>query len=114
MAEDSWEYRMAARATARAVVRNAALERERIASVAAARRALDDIAGTRGWSWLNGWPRMGDDGSAVLMGTSVRCLGCGDDFGTTCVVFPDGWEPPGPEPAWPFGIDECPIHRMER
>jgi hypothetical protein len=63
--------------------------------------------------WLNGWGRMmpGENGpgSTVLLGTMVRCVGCGLPHGLACVVFPDGWEPPGPEPVWPFERDSCPI-----
>lgn len=100
---------MAGRAAVRRAEREAVEAREREAAIVKARAAIDEIAGRDGWDWLNGWPRMGEDGSGVLMGTSVRCVGCGRNFGTTCVVFPDGWEPPGPEPRWPLPADGCPV-----
>lgn len=59
--------------------------------------------------WLNGWHRPeGLAGSVIVMGSWVRCAGCGADRGITCVVIEDGWEPP-PEPAWPFDADNCPV-----
>ena len=57
--------------------------------------------------WLNGWPRMGLTG--VLMGTGVHCVGCGTLHGVTCVVFPEDWSPPGPEPTFPFKRGDCPV-----
>ncbi len=56
--------------------------------------------------WLHGWPRMGH---SVLIGTSVHCAGCGTDFGVTTVAFPEGWQPPGLEPSWPFEVEGCPV-----
>lgn len=58
--------------------------------------------------WLNGWSRM-SDGRTVLIGTGVRCVCCGYCQGITCVAFPENWEPPGPEPDWPFDHDDCPL-----
>lgn len=49
--------------------------------------------------WLNGWPRMGS--TAVLIGTSVRCVGCGKDHGITTVAFDGETVFPSQEPAWP-------------
>lgn len=57
--------------------------------------------------YLNGWPRLGID--SVLMGTWVRCIGCGGDQGCTTVAFPENWQPPGPDPMWPFSEDACPV-----
>lgn len=57
--------------------------------------------------WLNGWYRMGK--SAVLMGTMVRCVGCGRSFGITSVVIDDRWTPPTKDPDWPFPEGECPV-----
>jgi len=56
--------------------------------------------------WLHGWPRHGD---AVLIGTGTHCAGCGRVTGTFGAVIPEGWEPPGPEPAWPFPESDCPV-----
>lgn len=58
-------------------------------------------------AWLHGWPLYGD---TVLMGTGVHCAGCGRDFGTATVAFPESWTPPGPEPEWPFDEESCPVH----
>lgn len=58
--------------------------------------------------WLNGWQLLSDK-TRVLVGTVVRCSGCGMDLGCICVAFPDNWEPPGPEPVWPFAEDGCPV-----
>jgi hypothetical protein len=111
MNEDTWEERMARRAAERreaaAATRAAAVarrDREREAAV------LELVGG--GWDWLHGWPRIGHTG--VLMGTAVHCLGCGRFHGLACVAFPDDWEPPGPEPDWPFSPDTCPICREDQ
>jgi hypothetical protein len=111
MTEDSWEHRMAARAAERRIEREAQAKREQDAAIVAVRRAVDEIGGRDGWEWLNGWPRLGNDGSAVLMGTAVHCIGCGRFLGITTVVFPEGWQPPGPDPIWPLSQDDCPICR---
>jgi hypothetical protein len=58
-------------------------------------------------TWLNGWPRLGED--AVLIGTGVHCVGCGRGRGITCVVIPADWEPPARMPDWPFPEDACPV-----
>lgn len=95
---------------ARARVRREEADRRRLeaaesalAEVRARARALrgDD------WSWLNGWPRMGD--FTVLVGNGVHCLGCGHDRGITTVAISEDWRAPGPEPAWPLAEDGCPI-----
>lgn len=95
---DTWEQRMSARTKERA----AAAQRER------------DAAERAGWErsttprpWMNGWPRLGR--TSLLMGTQVRCVGCGRDCGTTSVVAVDNQPESGPEPAWPFGFDDCPV-----
>ena len=57
-------------------------------------------------TWLNGWARIGD---AVLIGTGVYCLGCGEHLGTTTVVFEEGYTLPDKEPDYPFSKGACPI-----
>lgn len=103
----TWEERMAQRAAARAEA--AAAERSALEAQRARERAavVLELSGG-GWEWLHGWPRTGH-GDTVLIGTGVYCLGCGRDLGVTCVAFPEGWEPPGPHPDWPFSQDDCPI-----
>lgn len=59
--------------------------------------------------WLHGWPRLGDNGTSVLIGTGVYCVGCGKSRGVTTVAFPEDWQPPGPDPDWPFPEDACPV-----
>lgn len=102
---------MAARAAGRRRVREEMVAREREATRVAARAAIDELIGRDGDGWLNGWPRMGDEGLTVLMGASIRCVGCGRHYGITCVVIEEGWEPPGPEPEWPWTQAECPVCR---
>lgn len=63
-----------------------------------------------GQPWLHGWPRMSR--THVLVGTSVLCIGCGRNYGTTCVALDDGWAPPVDVPAWPFGEADCPVHPL--
>lgn len=104
---------MAARAAERRRVREETATREREAARAAARAAIDDLIGRDGYGWLNGWPRIGDEGLAVMMGTSIRCVGCGRHFGITCVVIEDGWEPPRLDPEWPWSEADCLICRVE-
>lgn len=62
-------------------------------------------------AWLHGWGRLYPEhgGVSVLMGTGTYCVGCGRDQGVICVVIEDDWEPPGPEPDWPFPQDACPV-----
>lgn len=103
MSEDCWEARMSARAKARQEAARAAQRAQANQRIQSAKRALP---GDR--SWLNGWPALDGDLS-VLMGTGVHCIGCGWLLGVTTVVFDEGWEPPGPEPEWPFAQDDCPI-----
>lgn len=60
-------------------------------------------------TWLHGWPRGKVD---VLIGTGVRCVGCGKDYGVTTVAFPEGWEhwiDRRPYPDWPFDEETCPV-----
>ncbi len=57
--------------------------------------------------WLNGWFYDGTD--TMLVGVMVHCVGCGKEFGMTCVFFPEGWKEPGPVPNWAFNQDKCPI-----
>ncbi len=57
--------------------------------------------------WLKGWPRMGP--AAVLIGTGVHCLGCGDLRGITSVVIDEHWTPPAELPSWPFRVGDCPV-----
>lgn len=61
--------------------------------------------------WLNGWPRI--SAQQILMGTEVRCVCCGQSRGITCVAFSPDWEPPGPEPMWPFTPADCPLCTTE-
>lgn len=98
---DSWEARMAARARQREADKLATARAEadrRVAERTGA--ALADRA------WLNGWP---SDLTHVYMGTGVHCVCCGRCVGVVCVAFEPGWEPPGPEPAWPFCEADCPM-----
>jgi hypothetical protein len=95
----TWEERMAARARERQQRAEAELQRTLAAAVERIRG--DD------WAWLNGWPRIGEDG--VLMGTAVHCLGCGRFLGVTTVAFTEDWRPPGPEPVWPGPQAGCPF-----
>ena len=108
MSEGSWEARMSARAREREAVNDAAARAE-------SDRRFNDArdAAIAGRDWLNGWPSI-DDGRAVLMGTEVRCVCCGRSRGLTTVAFPDDWEPPGAEPAWPFSQDDCPLCEARR
>lgn len=64
-------------------------------------------------AWLHGWPWQ-DSHAALNMGTAFYCVGCGKFFGTGAVVFPEEWEPPGPEPTWPFPEESCPLCAMSR
>ncbi len=57
--------------------------------------------------WLNGWPRI--NATQVQIGAGVHCIACGRCQGVICVVFERDWEPPGPDPAWPFTEGDCPI-----
>lgn len=91
--DEGWEARMAARARAREAAKAEAADAE-----------LGLPAGEL--LWLNGWPRL--NVRTVLMGTEVRCVCCGRTHGITCVVFEPDWEPPGPEPEWPFTEADCP------
>lgn len=100
MSDDSWEARMSARAKQR--------QREEAQAEAEAERAAVPINPTKPQPWLNGWPRL-SDGRTVLIGTACHCVCCGKFGGITCVAFPDGWEPPGPDPQWPFDEDDCPL-----
>jgi hypothetical protein len=97
---------MAARARKRRLVAEAEERRQRRQADLADDRLRADRP------WLHGWPRMGR-GTSVLIGTSVHCVGCGRFHGVTCVVFPDRWEAPGPDPEWPFGEVDCPVCYLE-
>lgn len=60
-------------------------------------------------TWLHGWPRMGTE---VLIGSGVWCVGCGKDFGVTCVGIEEGyesWVENRPYPDWPFDEENCPV-----
>jgi len=59
-------------------------------------------------TWLNGWTRATASGE-VLIGVEVHCVCCGRSRGITCVAFATDWQPPGPEPEWPFHPDDCPL-----
>lgn len=61
----------------------------------------------RDYDWLNGWGRAGP--TAVLIGTTVHCVGCGKFQGVATVGFEEGYKPPEKEPAWPFQEDDCPV-----
>jgi hypothetical protein len=100
---------MAANAAERRLVEQAEEELQRTAEHRAARAARDAALAAlpEGADWLNGWPQIGD--ASVLMGTGVRCVGCGRLRGVTCVVFDDDWRAPGPEPQWRFAPETCPI-----
>lgn len=102
---DNWEQRMAERALARRADAEASgvVAEERRPQVAAA--ALVDIDEA---VW-HGWPRPDENGLSVLIGTGVHCAGCGRFHGITSVAFDEGWEPPGPEPDWPYPQDACPV-----
>jgi hypothetical protein len=92
--EDTWEARMARRAAARRPPPPPPY--------------VDDPARRADQPWLNGWPRLGT-GDAVLIGTGMYCVCCGRLRGVTTVAFSADWEPPGPEPVWPFGEADCPL-----
>lgn len=94
MSGDTWEARMAARASER--------EQKRRETAAA---PVEELLVQH--DWLNGWPRTGR--TQVLIGTEVHCLACGRCVGITCVAFPPDWEPPGPKPEWPFSEADCPV-----
>jgi hypothetical protein len=101
VADDSgWEARMAARAAERAKV---ARERERTDQL---RTEWSNEQRRVDRPWLHGWPRIGD-GTAVLIGTSVHCVGCGYFQGIISVAFDDDWSPPTEQPVWPFGEEDC-------
>lgn len=51
---------------------------------------------------------IGKQGDMILDGVTIRCRGCGKDYGVTCVAFPEGFEPP-PDPTFPFSEDDCPV-----
>lgn len=93
MSEDTWEARMAARARERE-------EKRRETADATLQALLPDND-----AWLNGWPH---DATTVRMGTAIHCIACGRIHGIVCTVFPPDWEPPGPEPDWPYAQDNCP------
>lgn len=95
MSDDSWEARMAART------------REREHKRLAAEEAAIEERLPKDYDWLNGWPRIGR--FHVLIGTGTHCIACGRLQGITCVAFAEDWEPPGPNPDWPFAEDDCPI-----
>jgi hypothetical protein len=57
--------------------------------------------------WLHGWPRTNDH---VLVGTSLRCAGCGQSQGTITIAITGDWTPPGLDPDWPFPESDCPVH----
>ena len=63
--------------------------------------------------WMNGWPWATAD-SIILLGSGLHCVGCGQGLGTTCVAMGEDWQPPGPEPEWPFGRGprQCPVCRL--
>ena len=59
--------------------------------------------------WLNGWHR---SGKVVSMGGSIRCAGCGRNFGRTLSsITHEGYAygPPDKDPDWPFEEGKCPI-----
>lgn len=92
---DSWEARMAARNKERQKANaQAEIEQAKVLNVQQ--------------PWMHGWPR-GSNGRDILIGTVVHCVCCGRSLGVTCVAFPPDWEPPGPEPNWPFGQEDCPL-----
>ncbi len=93
---------MAARAAERAKV---ARERERTNQL---RAEPTDEQRRVNQPWLHGWPRMGD-GTAVLIGSSVHCVGCGYSHGVITVVLDGDWNPPAKLPDWPFGDADCPV-----
>lgn len=62
--------------------------------------------------WLHGW-RRSDNGLTVWMAGTSHCVGCGLLLGTACVVIEEGWEPPGPDPVWPFTEADCPVCLLE-
>lgn len=92
--EPEWEQRMAARARERD-------QRRRDAEAAALQELLPE-----GDDWLNGWPR---SDTTVRIGTAIHCIACGRIHGVVCTAFPPDWEPPGPEPVWPYSEADCPI-----
>jgi hypothetical protein len=69
----------------------------------------DDVGRERE-HWLNGWHRRGD---SVLIGTGVRCAGCGKFLGLACVAF-DGSLLPEKNPDFPFEEATCPLCACRR
>lgn len=97
--DDSWEARMAERARQREL-------RKITAPGSPPPLRSETMRAPR--PWLNGWPRIGD-GRTVLIGTGGHCVCCGRCRGIITVAFPPDWEPPGPDPEWPFGEQDCPL-----
>lgn len=95
----TWEERMADRARRRTEIR---------ALMADPENPTTDWRSTGDRPWLNGWPRI-NNGQTVMIGSEAHCVCCGRGFGVTCVAFGADWEPPGPEPIWPFGEIDCPL-----
>ncbi|RFZ11166.1 hypothetical protein DSM43518_02006 [Mycobacterium marinum] len=92
---------MAARARERRAQDDAAL---RLAADEAARAAFESTAQR---PWLNGWTR--ESVNTVRMGTGMHCVCCGRCTGVVCTAVMSDWEPPGPEPVWPFEPTDCPL-----
>jgi hypothetical protein len=101
----TWESRMAARTRLR--------EKHKLPSPGTRQRPIDNPDLRVDRPWLHGWPRI-DSGRTVLIGTGVHCVCCGRLRGVTCVAFTEDWEPPGPDPVWPFGEADCPICEVDQ
>ena len=56
--------------------------------------------------WLNGWVR--GKSPNILVHCNVRCVCCGRDQGTTCVIMTEE-DIKRPEPDWPFNEENCPL-----
>lgn len=62
--------------------------------------------------WLNEWHKeKGKD--YILIGTVIRCIGCGRYLGITCVVPSEPWKHQNKEPVWPFAQNDCPVCTKE-
>ena len=60
--------------------------------------------------WLNGWYY--NEGATILVGSMVHCVGCGKQYGVTCVVIDASYTFPDKAPEWPFSVDNCPICQL--
>jgi hypothetical protein len=109
--DDGWEARMADRAAARHVVREA----EQALLDAEATAELQAVLARVNPAVYHGWP-LNDDRTTVYVGGASYCAGCGHLYGVGCSVWTDAtieWAKDRPVPDWPFTVDACPIRKMD-